>query len=249
MPSELQTSVRTLREGYRNAQHGLRRRSFIVECGKLLAQQDLDRASSGLLSACSRSFAATEAGLMRYQGGRLTVVASSGALPPPGARLAPRGGLSAMLKWPARPLLREQLTEPWMCLHAPMAWELLLALSARASVTGLLVLAARHGPAPDAEDMALLEAFGGLLGGHWAQAMAASKPEPCRTTLALLTPREVEVLSLLPRGYSNARIGEALGMATGTAKIHVERILRKLQLEDRAQAAARAVEWNLGTSE
>ena len=66
--------------------------------------------------------------------------------------------------------------------------------------------------------------------------------------MSRLTPREREILSLLPRGFSNARIADSLGIAPGTVKTHVERILGKLQLDDRAQAAARAVELGLGHS-
>lgn len=61
-------------------------------------------------------------------------------------------------------------------------------------------------------------------------------------SVALLTPREKEVFKLLPSGLTNAEIGEKLGIATGTAKIHVERILSKLALGDRTQAAVRANE-------
>ena len=61
-------------------------------------------------------------------------------------------------------------------------------------------------------------------------------------SVALLTPREKEVFKLLPSGLTNAEIGEKLGIATGTAKIHVERILNKLALSDRTQAAVRANE-------
>ena len=58
--------------------------------------------------------------------------------------------------------------------------------------------------------------------------------------LALLTPREKEVLTLIPLGLSNAQIGEKLGITAGTVKIHVERILSKLGLSDRTQAAVKA---------
>jgi len=51
----------------------------------------------------------------------------------------------------------------------------------------------------------------------------------------------------MPRGLSNAEIAEQLGIATGTAKIHIERILRKLGVRDRTQAAVRATEWGLRT--
>jgi DNA-binding NarL/FixJ family response regulator len=63
--------------------------------------------------------------------------------------------------------------------------------------------------------------------------------------LAQLTPREQQVFALLPRGCTNAEIAAELGIATGTAKIHVERILHKLGVSDRTQAAVRASECGL----
>jgi DNA-binding CsgD family transcriptional regulator len=53
-----------------------------------------------------------------------------------------------------------------------------------------------------------------------------------------LTPREMEVLRWIAAGKSNAEIGTILGVTTGTAKIHVERILTKLGVENRNTAAA-----------
>lgn len=60
-----------------------------------------------------------------------------------------------------------------------------------------------------------------------------------------LTPRELEVLRLLAQGRTNRQIGQCLGISPGTAKNHVERILTKLGVSDRTQAAARAAEWGL----
>lgn len=60
-----------------------------------------------------------------------------------------------------------------------------------------------------------------------------------------LTPREREVLRLLAQGRTNRQIGQCLGISPGTAKNHVERILTKLGVSDRTQAAARAAELGL----
>ncbi len=53
-----------------------------------------------------------------------------------------------------------------------------------------------------------------------------------------LTPREREVLRWMAQGKSNAEIAAILGIAPGTAKQHVERILAKLGVENRTAAAA-----------
>jgi LuxR family transcriptional regulator, regulator of acetate metabolism len=55
----------------------------------------------------------------------------------------------------------------------------------------------------------------------------------------LLTRRELDVLRLLADGYSNRAIAEALVISDGTVKFHVNRILRKLRVANRAQAVSR----------
>ncbi len=55
-----------------------------------------------------------------------------------------------------------------------------------------------------------------------------------------LTDREREVLELLATGSSNAQIARALGLSLKTVQNYVSRILDKLQVSDRTQAALRA---------
>ena len=54
-----------------------------------------------------------------------------------------------------------------------------------------------------------------------------------------LTAREAEVLSLLADGASNGEIAAALGVSLKTVQNHVSRVLAKLQVRDRTQAALR----------
>ncbi|MGB9921080.1 MAG: response regulator [Moorellales bacterium] len=60
-----------------------------------------------------------------------------------------------------------------------------------------------------------------------------------------LTPREIEVLRLVARGYSNKDIAAELYISQKTVKNHITNILRKLELEDRTQAAVWAVKARL----
>jgi DNA-binding NarL/FixJ family response regulator len=64
-------------------------------------------------------------------------------------------------------------------------------------------------------------------------------------TLRSLTPREVEVLRLLARGHANREIARELNFSFSTVKNHVQHIITKLEVSDRMQAAARAVESGL----
>jgi NarL family two-component system response regulator LiaR len=64
------------------------------------------------------------------------------------------------------------------------------------------------------------------------------------TPFTELTERELEVLKLIAKGYSNEKIADQLVISVGTVKGHVSNILSKLHLVDRTQAAALA--WQEG---
>lgn len=69
------------------------------------------------------------------------------------------------------------------------------------------------------------------------------KPLPLsiRKWLYVLTPCEIEVLSLLARGHSAEQIGSALAITPRTAAIHSQRIAWKLKARDIDQAVAIAL--------
>jgi two-component system nitrate/nitrite response regulator NarL len=84
-------------------------------------------------------------------------------------------------------------------------------------------LAAAVGPAPTSES---------------GTASVVAGPAPAADDLmAALSPREREILELIARGDSNKEIARELSIAETTVKIHVQHILRKLNLSSRVQAA------------
>jgi two-component system, NarL family, response regulator LiaR len=89
---------------------------------------------------------------------------------------------------------------------------------------------------------------------------AASNTERGRTTVTIdavepeyrqllentpLTERELEILDLIVAGCSNSDIAEKLYITVGTVKTHVRNILNKLCVDDRTQAAVRALRSGL----
>jgi DNA-binding NarL/FixJ family response regulator len=65
------------------------------------------------------------------------------------------------------------------------------------------------------------------------------------TALNTLTDRELDVLKLLGRGFSNPEIARELKVGEATVKTHVAHVLDKLELRDRVQAAIFAYEVGL----
>lgn len=73
---------------------------------------------------------------------------------------------------------------------------------------------------------------------------ALARPMRSARTAPLLSPRELEVLTLLAEGLSNGEIGRRLGIGESTVKTHVSNLLAKLEVSDRTQAAVQA--WRQG---
>lgn len=71
---------------------------------------------------------------------------------------------------------------------------------------------------------------------------------PATAAIDRLTPRERDVLAGLAAGDSNKTIARALGVAESTVKIHVQHVLKKLNLSSRVQAALLAVRVGIGNA-
>ncbi|MDA0565853.1 response regulator transcription factor [Streptomonospora sp. S1-112] len=86
-------------------------------------------------------------------------------------------------------------------------------------------------------------------GPHAAAPKAPTRPtaapDAAPAAVPELTARETQVLRLLALGRSNTEIADDLGIAAGTAKIHVSRILTKIGVRTRVQAAIYAYRTGL----
>ena len=90
------------------------------------------------------------------------------------------------------------------------------------------------------------------------QAAPAAKPaaRPVRSTSlpsavdpSVLTRRERQALAWIARGLSNKEVARGLNLAESTVKVHVQSILRKLNLTSRVQAAVYAIEHGIDKEE
>jgi DNA-binding NarL/FixJ family response regulator len=78
------------------------------------------------------------------------------------------------------------------------------------------------------------------------RAVSEDQAGPALTAIKRLTPREREVLTALAGGSTNKEIAIALSITPGTVKTHVERLIGKLGVRDRTQAAILATRHGIG---
>jgi len=242
-------SVRALRNELRGKESEASRLRLLESSAFALANApDVKIALAEVLGLAIRHLAADSGVILSLEQGGFSVVAAQGNVLPVGARVLLGGVLANVMQTPHQPLLREHIESRLrLGAAAKVALELLLPLRLTNASQGLLaIISDGSNILPTSDDIATMQALGVLVAGA-IQRPNPSKPKSSRraaaTAMAQLTPREQQVLVLLPRGLSNAEIAQQLGIATGTAKIHVERILHKLGLGDRTQAAVKAVEW------
>ena len=96
----------------------------------------------------------------------------------------------------------------------------------------------------EAEGELQREAAGGRLDGEAVNAVLGAAGHQTRrrpNLVAGLSPREVEVLSLLVRGYSNRQIAATLFISARTVNSHVEHIYTKIGVGTRGSAAMYAM--------
>lgn len=72
-----------------------------------------------------------------------------------------------------------------------------------------------------------------------------TKNKPKKRLNVRFTDREIEILKLIKDGKTNKEIGDIIHISEHTAKSHISKILKKLSVTDRVQAAVKAMEYNL----
>lgn len=93
-----------------------------------------------------------------------------------------------------------------------------------------------------------LELLVPYLHSAWARAVCDGGRQPPGNLVVareILTGREVEILNWVEQGKSNGEIAQILSISHLTVKNHVQKILRKLNVQNRAQAVAKGISLNL----
>ncbi|MET0266984.1 MAG: LuxR C-terminal-related transcriptional regulator [Duganella sp.] len=246
-------SARAIRTRYRQSESSAARWRLLTDAAGALAAEGARPAALATALSKALAFLSLEDGLlMVLKDDALQVVASQGQVPPVGARLAHAAAMQAALQpGPLAPLVRQDVASTLRIGREQKAGlEVLVPLCLDGKHRGMLALLSAHAaPAPHPDDLLTLQSLATLLAAVLATAQAAPRVagQEAAAILKSLTPRELQILALLPKGWTNAEMGEHLGIAGGTVKVHVERILHKLDLNDRTQAAVRAADLGLGS--
>ena len=176
------------------------------------------------------------------------------------ARLASARAHLARARGAADPDLDAAAAEEWRALERPYQ-------AAIAELQRAETLASRGDRDGAAEQLTDVLAAASLLGAVWLRAEAEGLAARARLPMPSaegevtevvpdsgvtagdpfgLTPRERQVLALVADGATNREIGAQLYMAEKTASVHVSRILAKLEVRSRTEAAAVAHRLGLG---
>jgi len=95
---------------------------------------------------------------------------------------------------------------------------------------------------PGPREFYLLELLMPHLHFAWKRSLASPQSSTANRSVlpgTLLTKREIQVLHWVKNGKTNPEIGQILGISALTAKNHVRKIMRKLQVSNRAQAVGK----------
>jgi DNA-binding CsgD family transcriptional regulator len=160
------------------------------------------------------------------------------------AELSRLQGNSDPARWRATAAAWDRLDRPFEAAYARyrQAEALLAARAPRAGVQETLrpahTAAVQLGAAPLRRELELLAQRGRVRLEAPAEPAVAEPEVPSVAALLGLTQREAEVLALVAEGRTNRQIGQALFITPKTASLHVSRILAKLGVTGRGEAAA-----------
>ncbi|MDI1309698.1 MAG: LuxR C-terminal-related transcriptional regulator [Methylotenera sp.] len=236
------SSARALRQSLKETQANDTHLRLYLNFGQQLFTNGWSvSAATSLLNSLCNLLSAQHAVLAIENSGKLVIYTQVGQTLPVGARIPMMGILAMMLKNPVQFSVHENKnTQLWT--HGDINHhECLIPIALGQHGKGIIALSGKKLVLNQAEIEAL-EATSGLIALAISQHQGPVRSETDLSILETLTPREREILALLPRGLSNNELGVKLGIASGTAKIHVERVLNKLGVKDRTQAAVKAVE-------
>lgn len=115
---------------------------------------------------------------------------------------------------------------------------LLKTMDADALVASILRVMRGESVVADEMTSKLVAVYRGAASGGGSPVAADDETSPTGVSpLSQLSPRELEILRAIARGESNKVIARELGIAEPTVKIHVQHVLRKLNVASRVQAA------------
>lgn len=236
------TSARALRQSLKQTQASDAHLRVYNNFGKQLFEHGWGlNVAESLLSMLCTLHSAQHALIAIENTGKLLIFCQIGQTLPTGSRVPMMGILAMMLKNPVKFMLYEHKnTQLWT--HGDTNHhECLVPIALGQHGKGIIALSGKK-LTLDHEEIETLQALAGMIALAISQHQGPVRSETDQAVLETLTPREREILALLPSGLSNNELGEKLGIAAGTAKIHVERVLYKLGVKDRTQAAVKAVE-------
>lgn len=189
------------------------------------------------------AYIAAEHGIIATESaGKLNIVATKGQTLPQGTRVPMLGIFATLLKYPVKFKAHHyQGSMFWTYTPSDIDQEYLIPIAIGQQSVGLIALSGQNLQLTPHE-LITLQSISGILGLALKQASTMSTEDKDLTVIERLTPREREVFALLPSGLSNRELAAKLGISAGTVKIHVERVLSKLNLRDRTQAAVKAYE-------
>ncbi len=235
-------SARELRQSIKkDHQENAKLRLFFL-IGKMLYDKGWSSiVAQKILTSFCEQLGATHGLIAIQDNSALVVEANLGQTYPVGARVPIMGSLAKLLKAPCDFQLNHDLVPLWSYPKTEPLKSTIVPIAYAQQPLGILAFSGNLSTL-SVDDTQTVQSLAGMLG---LAIMRSSKintnPEDLQI-LERLTPREREVFALLPYGHNNAELGKLLEIAPGTVKIHVERVLYKLGLKDRTQAAVKAVE-------